>query len=102
VLDLFFGTWPTCAGQSDVLFRSLRKLPGQFFSSPLDRLCVQARDLGEQPISPSANAGGLHRYIPAALLFIQSAQQQIHLPMQLLIRMGRFLLAMGALALMYL
>jgi hypothetical protein len=36
----------------------------------------------------------------ATLLFIQPTQQQIHLLMQFLIRMGRFLLAMGALALM--
>jgi hypothetical protein len=58
--------------------------------SPLDGLFIQTRDSGQQPISTGTYALGLHRHIPAALLFIQSAQQQIHLPMQLLIRMGRF------------
>jgi hypothetical protein len=81
VLGLFFGAGPTSAGQTDSLLWPLRKLPGQFFSSPLDRLFVQARDLGEQPIFPSANAGGLHRHLPAALLFIQAAKPQIHRPM---------------------
>jgi hypothetical protein len=53
-------------------------------------LRIQARDLREQPIATCTHAVGLHRDIPAALLFIQAAQQHIHLPMQLLIWMGRF------------
>jgi hypothetical protein len=42
--------------------------------APLDGLFIQARDLREQPISPSTNALGLHCHIPATLLFIQSAR----------------------------
>lgn len=70
----------------------------QFLPSSLDRLFVQACDLREQAISTGTDAVGLHRDIPATLLFIQSAQQQIHLPMEFLIWMNGFLWAMGALA----
>jgi hypothetical protein len=63
-------------------------------------LRIQARDLREQPIATCTHAVGLHCDIPAALLFIQAAQQQIHLSMEFLVRVGRFLLAMGALTLM--
>jgi hypothetical protein len=68
----------------------------------LDGLFIQARDLGQQSISPSPDAVGFHRHIPATLLFIQPTEQQIHLSMQLLIGMARFLLAMSTLALMQL
>jgi hypothetical protein len=71
-------------------------------SSTLDGLFIQARDLREQPIPTSTQAGGLHGNIPTVLLFIQSAKPQIHLPMQLLIWMEHFLLAMGTLELMHL
>jgi len=97
-LGLFFGAWATSAGQSDSLLRSLRQRPGQFLPSALDCLFVQARDLREQPIPTCTNAVGFHRDIPATLLFIQPTKPQIHLPMQVLIRMERFLLTMGALA----
>jgi hypothetical protein len=40
----------------------------------LDCLFVQAGDLRELPISPSTNPVGLHRDIPATLLFIQAAR----------------------------
>jgi hypothetical protein len=58
--------------------------------SRLPGLFIQTSDLGEQLISTSTNALGLHRHIPATLLFIQAAKPQIHLPMQFLLRMGRF------------
>src|SRR6266571_32817 len=77
----FFGAWPTSAGQSDSLLRSLSQGAGEFLPSTQDRLFVQSCDLREQPISTSTNAVGLQRHIPATLLFIQPAQQQIHLPM---------------------
>jgi hypothetical protein len=102
VPGLFFGARPTCTGQPDSLLRSLSQRPGKFLPSSLDGLFIQTRDLGEQPISTSTNAVGLHCDIPATLLFIQPTQQYIHLPMQVLIWMGRFLLAMGAFALMHL
>jgi hypothetical protein len=70
--------------------------------SPLDGLFIQTRDLGQQPISTGTHALGLYCHIPAALLFIQSAKPQIHLPMQLLIRMRHFLLAMRTLTMMHL
>jgi hypothetical protein len=45
---------------------------------------------------------GFHGCVPAALLFIQATHKQVHLPMQFLIRMISFLLAMGALTDMHL
>jgi hypothetical protein len=101
-LGLFFSVWSTGPWQPDSLLWSLRQGAGQFLSSPLDRLFIQARDLREQALSTWTNALGLQRHLPAPLLFIQAAQQQIHLPMQLLIRMRRVLLAMRTLTLMHL
>jgi hypothetical protein len=37
-LGLFFGTWPTSAGQSDSLLRSLSQGAGEFLPSTQDRL----------------------------------------------------------------
>lgn len=99
---LFFGAWPTGPWQPDPLLWSLRQGASELQPSPLDGLFIQACDLGQQPIATGTYAGGLHRHLPAKLLFIQAAQQQIHLPMQLLIRMRCVLLAMRTLAVMYL
>jgi hypothetical protein len=102
VLGLFFSAGPTSAGQSNSLLRPLAIAPRRVLPSPLDGLFIQTRDLGEQPISTATYALGLHRHLPATLLFIQPTKPQIHLSMQLLIRMRRFLLAMGARAVMHL
>jgi len=67
-------------------------------SPTLDRLFAQACDLRKLPISTSSNPIGLYRHIPATLLLIQSAQEEVHLAMEDLIRMDRFLLAMRTLA----
>lgn len=70
-LGLFFCAWPTSAGQPHSLLRSLSQGTCEFLPSRLPGLFIQTRDLREQPISTSTNAGGLHRHIPATLLFIQ-------------------------------
>jgi len=58
--------------------------------------------LGQQAISSVTHPLGLQGYVPAALLFIQAAQKQIHLLMQFLIRMIDLLSATGTLTDMYL
>jgi hypothetical protein len=69
------------------------------FSSPtLDRLGVQAGHVRDQLVTTMAQTVGLDRGIPPPLLFIQAGQQQVHLVVQGLIRMGSFLLAMRTLA----
>jgi hypothetical protein len=73
-LGLFFCAWPTSTGQPYSLLQSLSQGACEFLPSPLDGLFIQARDLHEQPISPSTNALGLHCHIPATLLFIQPAR----------------------------
>ncbi len=42
---------------------------------------------------------GLYRHVPATLLLIQATEQQVHLAMQGLVGMGRFLLTSGTLTL---
>jgi hypothetical protein len=54
--------------------------------------------LGEQAISTSPYPLRFHCDVPAALLFIEPTQEQIHLSVQCLIGMNTFLLAMGTLA----
>jgi len=55
--------------------------PGQFFTSTPDRLFVEASDLGKEEVTAMADAVGLKGDIPAALLFVQAAEQQIDLLM---------------------
>ena len=59
---------------------------------------VQAGHLRHQLVTTVAQTVGLNSGIPPPLLFIQAGQQQVHLVVQGLIRMGGFLLATRTLA----
>jgi hypothetical protein len=65
----------------------------------LDRLGIHARDVRQHLVSIGTKSLGLHRYVPATLLLIQSAEQQVDPTMTFLLRMGRFLLTGSTLTL---
>ena len=75
----------------------VRQRRRQFFPSPPNRLFVEARNLGQQVVATMADPVGFQRDIPTALLFIKATAYQVHLPMQLAIRMISFLLTEGTL-----
>jgi hypothetical protein len=99
VVGLFFGTRTTPTSKPYTLLRSISKPSFQLLPTSLDRLGIQARDLRQQLISPRAHSLSLHRNIPATLLLIQSADQQVDPTMQGLLGMRRFLLTPRALTL---
>jgi hypothetical protein len=65
----------------------------------LDCLGIHAREVREHLVSIWTKSLGLHRHVPATLLLIQSADQQVDPPMAFLVRMSRFLLAGSTLTL---
>jgi len=98
VLALFFGARATRTRDPHPLGWPPGQRACQFLPSTLDGFFGQARDLREQAIPTRTNTIGLNRNVPATLLLIEAAEQQIDLPMPLLIWMKRFLLARDTLA----
>jgi hypothetical protein len=82
-MGLFFNRWlssPSCA-------YPIRVTPCQVFiqlspPSP-DRFHIQACYLRELLITATSNALGFKRNVPSPLLFIQTAQENIHFVMEL-------------------
>src|SRR5512135_3414640 len=72
----------------------------QFFPSPADGIDVQAREPGDEPISTVPELGTLDGGVPASLLLIEPTEQEIHLPVDLLVGMMIQVEAVGALAVM--
>src|SRR5512135_393715 len=72
----------------------------QFFPSPADGIDVQAREPGDEPIPTVPELGTLDGGVPASLLLIEPTEQEIHLPVDLLVGMMIQAEAVGALALM--
>jgi hypothetical protein len=72
----------------------------QFFPSPADGIDVQARDPGDEPIPTVPELGTLDGGVPTSLLLIEPTEQEIHLPVDLLVGMMIQAQAVGALALM--
>jgi hypothetical protein len=60
---------------------------------------VQAGDAGDGPITAVAELGALDGGVPAALLLVEAAEQQVHLPVESPIGVGLRAEALGALAL---
>jgi hypothetical protein len=61
--------------------RSRAQLVAEFVTAPTNRFRMQARDLRDPFDSAMSETLGLAASHPAALLFVQAAQQQIELPM---------------------
>src|SRR5512135_3693683 len=72
----------------------------QFFPSPADGIDVQAREPGDEPIPTVPELGTLDGGVPASLLLIEPTEQEVHLPVDLLVGMMIQAEAVGALALM--
>src|SRR5512135_1173109 len=72
----------------------------QFFPSPADGIDVPAREPGDEPIPTVPELGTLDGGVPASLLLIEPTEQEIHLPVDLLVGMMIQAEAVGALALM--
>ena len=79
--DLFFDARTPASGPSDVIGRPLPQFIVEFVAAAPDRFRVQAGDLRDPLEAAMPQTHGLARGDPAALLFIQPAQQQIELPM---------------------
>ena len=72
----------------------------QFLPSPADRIDVQAREPGDEPIPAVPEPGTLDGGVPAPLLLIEPTEQEVHLLMDFLVGMVFLAKAVGALALM--
>ena len=72
----------------------------QFFPPPADRIDVQAREPGDEPVPAVPEPGTLDGGVPAPLLLIEPAVQQIHPLVDRLVGMVFLTEAVGALALM--
>jgi len=96
---LFFCCWATSTGQSHPIGWTLSQVVLKFLPPTVNRFGIHAGDLSQELISMRTDPIGLHRHIPATLLFIQATEQQIHLPVQGLVGMDRFLLTIGTLTL---
>jgi hypothetical protein len=62
---------------------------------------VQAGDPGDGPIAAVTELGRFDGGIPAALLLVETAEQQVHLPVEFPVSMGLRAEAFVALALVY-
>ena len=71
----------------------------QLTTAPADRLDVHAGDPGQFSVASVSKPGGLDGDIPAALLLVEAAQQQIHPGVERLLKRLARLEAGGALAL---
>jgi hypothetical protein len=72
----------------------------QFFPSSADRIDVQAREPGDEPVPAVPKPGTLDSGVPAPLLLIEPTEQEVHLLVDFLVGMGFLAKAIGALALM--
>jgi hypothetical protein len=79
--DLFFDARTPASGPSDMVGRPIPQFVVEFVAASPDRFRVQAGDLRDSLESAMPQTLGLASGDPAALLFIQPAQQQIELPM---------------------
>ena len=60
---------------SDPIGGAILERGRQFFSSPADRIDVQARELGGEPIPTVPELGTLDGGVPTALLLIEPTEQ---------------------------
>jgi hypothetical protein len=72
----------------------------QFFPSPADGIDVQAREPGDEPVPAVPEPGTLDGGVPAPLLLIEPADQEVHLLVDLLVGVGSLAEAVGAPAVM--
>lgn len=79
---LLLNTRATTPSQTHSVHRATLQGSVQFAAALANGLHIHARDLRQETVSPMTYPLGLQGNIPTPLLLIQSAQQQVHSPMQ--------------------
>lgn len=101
-MGLFFNRRSPAPGLSNAFTGAVDELFIQFSSPTPDGFHIQAGNECQKTIATATHLLGLQRYVPAALLFIQAAQKDVHLVMDLPARMILRLQAIRTLAFVYL
>ena len=96
----FFQGRAAPAGQPDSVGGAILQGRRQFLPPPADGVDMQPGDAGDEPIAAVSELGTLDGGIPAALLLIEPAEQQVHLPVELLLGVRPRAETVGALAAM--
>jgi hypothetical protein len=96
----FFEGGAAPAGEPDPIGGALLQRGGQLLPPPADGVDVQPGDAGDGPVAAVAELGGFDGGVPAALLLVEAADQQVHLPVESLVGVRHRAEALGALALM--
>ena len=81
-MGLSFDGGAAAAGEAYPVGGAVVQRGGEFFPAPADGVDVQARDPGDGPIPAVTELGRLDGGVPAALLLIEPAEQQVHLPVE--------------------
>jgi hypothetical protein len=97
---VFFDRWSPATRQAHSIRGPILQVGVEFSSTPADGFDMHSCDLRQQGRAAVSQLLGLQAHVPAALLFIQPAEQQVHLMMQLLVWMIARLLAVWTLTLM--
>jgi hypothetical protein len=97
----FFHRWSSTTRQTHPLHGPVSQLAIQLGAPAANGVDVQARDLGQPGDTTMTELLGFQGHVPAALLFIQPTEEQIHLVMKLFVWMVAGLLAIGTLALVH-
>jgi hypothetical protein len=97
-LGLFFDCWPSTACLAHPIRRTIGQGGRQFFAAAPDGFLIHTGDLGQQSITAVPDAIGLQGHKPTSLGFIEPTEQEIHLLMELPLRMIARLLTARTLA----
>src|SRR5512135_3423331 len=96
----FFQRRASPAGEPDPIGGAILQRGRQFVPAPAEGIDVQAREPGDEPVPAVPELGTLDGGVPASLLLIEPTEQEIHLPVDLLVGMMIQAEAVGAQALM--
>src|SRR5581483_9150615 len=94
----FFERRSAGAGMADALGGPSTQVVVAFRAAAADGIDVQAGDAGEQRIAAVPDLLGLQGGEPASLLFIEAAQEQVHVPMEGVVGVLGIRSALGTLA----
>lgn len=101
-MGLFFNRRPPASGLPNAFAGAAGELFIQFASPTPDGFYIQAGNECQEAIATVTHLLGLQCDVPAALLFVQAAQKDIHLVMDLPIRLILRLQTIWTLAFVYL
>jgi hypothetical protein len=96
--DLFFSRKSPAAFVAHTIDGAVNQFCIELTPSTADGFHIHPGDLRQQRITAMADLFGLQGHEPPTLLFVQAAEQQIHLMMELAVRMIGRLQAVATLA----